>query len=87
MTDATYHRRRFPEFLTADQAAEYLGIGRTTLYELHAMGRIPAPVSLSDSLTRWAKSDLRRWVDWGAPWRADFESMRVTQARRAGFSL
>ena len=38
-------------------------LGRSTIYRWSAEGRFPAPVWLSDRLSRWIESEVMEWMD------------------------
>ena len=44
------------------EAAEYLGIGRTTLYRLVNRGDLPKPIKLSAQVTGWRLSTLDQFI-------------------------
>jgi len=54
--------------LTATEAAARLGIGRSTLWRLHARGLVPAPVRLG-AAARWSVAALEEWIAAGCPTR------------------
>jgi predicted DNA-binding transcriptional regulator AlpA len=64
-----------PILLTAEAAAEQLGVSRTTFWKLHAQGRVPRPVRLSDRCVRWRSAELQAWAAAECPprdqWRWD----------------
>lgn len=49
-----------------------LGIARTTVYELHANERLPAPVQVGRG-RRWVAAEIEAWLLHGAPSRAAWE--------------
>ncbi len=61
--------------LTAEQLAQLLNIGRTTLWRLHSAGKIPLPVRIGGS-TRWRAKEIEEWVGAGCPARARMEGMQ-----------
>ena len=52
--------------LDARQVAAMLKIGVSTLYKLHASGRVPEPVRLGASV-RWRRAELVAWTAAGCP--------------------
>ncbi|MCG5495642.1 helix-turn-helix transcriptional regulator [Ectothiorhodospira variabilis] len=44
-------------------AAEFLGIGKTSLYRLVAAGRLPRPIRLSAQSTGWRLSTLNAYLE------------------------
>lgn len=63
-----------PLLLSADQAAAFLGIGRSHLYGLHSSGRLPLPVRLGRR-TLWRRDELTTWVKAGCPARQKWDTM------------
>ncbi len=49
------------EFLRDKQAAEYLGVGTSTIWLYTKQGKLKA-IKLSDRVTVWAKSELNAFV-------------------------
>jgi len=66
---------KHPLLLSAVEAAELLGIGRSHLYSLNASGWLPLPVRLGRR-TLWRKDELSRWVSAGCPERQRWEAIR-----------
>ena len=60
--------------LTAQQFADLLGIGKSTLWRLHASGKVPLPVQIGRAI-RWRTEEVHAWVKAGCPsrerWNAD----------------
>lgn len=54
--------RYYPEVLDPDQAADYLGIGRTALFELLREGAIPHR-RLTPKVIRFGRDALKEWID------------------------
>ncbi len=50
------------ELLPASRAAEFLGVGRSTLYRLMAAEPLLKPVRLPAG-KRWRRADLQKYVD------------------------
>jgi predicted DNA-binding transcriptional regulator AlpA len=51
-----------PRGMSADQAASYVGLGRTKFLEMVGAGHMPKPIDL-DGSTRWDRVDLDRKMD------------------------
>jgi len=77
-------RRRFPELLTGGQAAEFIGVAKTSFYAMDSLERIPAAIELRKGFRRWSKTDLRQWVALRAPWREDFDRMMHARLQAEG---
>lgn len=60
--------------LDAAGVGRVLGVGRTTVYELHANERLPAPVQVGRG-RRWVAAEIGAWLLHGAPGRAAWERM------------
>ncbi len=54
--------RYYPDVLDPDQAADYLGIGRTALFELLKEGAIPHR-RLTPKVIRFGRDALKEWID------------------------
>jgi len=68
----------FPDgkiLLTANEFAQLLGIGRSTLMRYQSSGKIPLPVRIGGS-TRWRRKEIEEWVDAGCPSRSRWEAMQ-----------
>lgn len=61
--------------ISAEEAAKLLGISKRHFASLHSQGRIPKPINLGRSV-RWSVSELREWLDAGAPERLRWEAMK-----------
>jgi len=48
--------------LTTDQAAELLGVSRSSFYRLRARHQLLRPVRVSDRLVRHRLSDVVEWI-------------------------
>ncbi len=75
------------ELLTAEGVADICKLGLRTLWRLHGLGALPAPIDMSTTgegrkLLRWRRSDIDLWVELGCPERTIFESEREARARR-----
>lgn len=64
-----------PLLLSAQEAAELLGIGKTLFWQLHSAGRIPLPVKLGRR-TLWRREELLGWVRKGCPSRDKWQLLR-----------
>ncbi len=51
------------QLLRPRQAAEMLGVSRSTLYRLAADATFPRPVKLTKQCVAWRESELREWVE------------------------
>jgi excisionase family DNA binding protein len=51
----------------AAEAAELIGIARSTFWKLHSSGRTPAPLRLGGRVVRWRRDELAAWVAAGCP--------------------
>jgi len=65
--------------LSASDAAQLLGIGRSHFYALHSCGRLgPQPVMLGRR-TLWRKAELESWVAANCPVRQKWQVIRELQ--------
>ena len=65
--------------LSAEEAAELIGVGRTHFYALHSSGRLgPMPVQLGRR-TLWNRKELESWVAAGCPAREQWLRMNATK--------
>jgi predicted DNA-binding transcriptional regulator AlpA len=69
-----------PLLLSARDLAGLLSVGQRTLRAMDAGGRIPAPVRLSPGCVRWKLSEIRDWLDAGAPDRATWARIRAARS-------
>lgn len=53
--------------LDSIQAAQLLGVARSTFWKLYSQGLVPEPVRLSDRVVRWRKAEMEAWVGAGCP--------------------
>ena len=58
--------------LDADGVGRFLNVGRSTVYELHADERLPAPIQVGRGL-RWVRVEILAWLLHGAPNRPAWE--------------
>jgi excisionase family DNA binding protein len=71
-----------PLLLTADQAAELLGISPATLYRMRSAGKLPLPVRLGGSV-RWSRETLVEWIRMDCPPLKEF-SARLAAKNASG---
>lgn len=64
--------------LSANEAAQLLGISRSALYALHSSGRVPLPLKLGRR-SLWSFEELRAWVSAGCPSREKWVQVKGTQ--------
>ena len=57
---------RAQQLLTAQDVAEMLDIGRSTLYRLKSSGKVPRPVKIGGSV-RWRRAEIKAWIEAGCP--------------------
>lgn len=67
--------------LSVKEAAEFIGISRSLFYELHAEGKVPAPVRLGRRVL-WRRDELKDWVIADCPGRLEWEQMQTCEATR-----
>ena len=60
MTNTTHHAPAYQDraIIRPREAAEYLGIGRTTLYRYVNAGLLPRPIKIGPQVTGWRLSVL-----------------------------
>ncbi len=58
--------------LDANGVGHILGLGRSTVHELHAGERLPAPLQIGRG-RRWVKAEIEAWLLHGAPNRPAWE--------------
>jgi excisionase family DNA binding protein len=61
--------------LSAAEAAEIIGVGRTAFYQLNSSGRLPLPRRLGRRVL-WDRRELEAWFDAGCPERQHWQAMR-----------
>ena len=61
--------------LTAERAAELVGISRAHWYALRSADRVPAPIHLGRCV-RWLRDEVIEWLGMGCPNREQFEARR-----------
>ena len=71
-----------PLMISADEAAELVGVSRATWWAHHASGRCPAPVKLGGR-TLWRVQELHDWVAAGCPPRAKWQATLASHATPA----
>ena len=72
-----------PEGLRAEAAAKFIGVSRSTFYDLDNRGLVPAGVEVGN-IKVWSKSELSSWLRAGAPTRQTWMAIRETRLRRTG---
>jgi predicted DNA-binding transcriptional regulator AlpA len=73
-----------PEGLDAADAARFVGVSRSSFYQLDERGLVPAAVLVGDTKRVWPRSELRAWLLAGAPSRLHWRAMRDQALRKAG---
>lgn len=51
-----------PAILRLPDLTAYLRLSRSTIYQMAAEGRLPAPVKLGARASGWLKTDIDRWL-------------------------
>jgi predicted DNA-binding transcriptional regulator AlpA len=64
-----------PRMLKAADAAEYIGLSRSSILKADKDGQVPRPLRIRAAV-RWDKEELSRWLDAGAPIREEWERMK-----------
>jgi excisionase family DNA binding protein len=59
----------------AAEAAQIIGVSRSTFYQLHTSGRLPLPRHLG-RCTVWDRRELEAWFTAGCPERKRWETMK-----------
>ena len=49
------------EFLKDSQVSKRLSVSRASIWRWAAMGKFPAPVKLSEGVSRWRLADIEEW--------------------------
>jgi prophage regulatory protein len=52
-----------PRILTQRTLPEYVGLGRSTIWEHIAKGTFPPPMRLSQNRIGWERVEVDRWID------------------------
>ncbi len=88
MADAIRLRIREPDQLSASLAEPLmvdaralgflLGFGLRTIRSMDAAGKLPRPLRISHSV-RWSLSEIRDWIDAGAPDRETWTPLRAVR--------
>lgn len=74
--DDTPRRGRIEaQALPAVDAAKFLGVSLSHLYQLHRTGRLPIPVRLGRAV-RWSRQELIEWLNAGCPSRSRWLTLR-----------
>ena len=61
--------------LSASEAAQLLGIGRSLFYSLRSEGKLPLPRRLG-SRVLWQKTELEKWIDSNCPTQQQWEQIK-----------
>lgn len=72
---AQQRRAPTPLLLDAAEAAQLVGIGRSTFYRLDETGGVPRCVRLG-RMRRWRSDELHAWIAAGCPPRARWEALK-----------
>ncbi len=64
-----------PLLLSADLAAELLGVSKSAFYRMDTAGRIPR-ANRFGTTKRWSRHELHEWVAGGCPNRIEWEKQR-----------
>ena len=59
-----------------DQLADLLSISARTRRTWSEAGKLPEPTLVVGRVKRWSVAELQRWLDSGAPRRAEWEARR-----------
>lgn len=51
-----------PRLLRLPAVLERVGLGRSRIYDLIAVGRFPEPVKLSDRAVAWLSTEVDLWI-------------------------
>jgi predicted DNA-binding transcriptional regulator AlpA len=65
-----------PLLLSARDVAALLRLSLRTIRSMDAAGRLPEPLRLSPGCVRWKFSEIRDWVNFGAPDRETWARIR-----------
>jgi predicted DNA-binding transcriptional regulator AlpA len=57
------HLPDWPRAMTADLAAEYVGLSTTSIQDLRRRKEFPAPVPLTKGRVAWLRETLDKWLD------------------------
>jgi predicted DNA-binding transcriptional regulator AlpA len=63
-----------PLLIGLRELARLLGVSKATAERMKAAGRLPRPLELSSGCHRWRLSEVRQWVEAGAPPRREWEA-------------
>lgn len=74
-----------PLLVPAERVAWMLSISKSSLWKLHAVEKIPAPVRLGGR-TLWSLVEIEGWVAAGCPSRERWETLRAGAAEKGGKS-
>lgn len=71
-----------PAFLTARDAAAFIGVSERKFHELRRFGLVPEPVQLGDRTLRWHRQELVNHILLRAPRGGQAEPARLAASRR-----
>jgi predicted DNA-binding transcriptional regulator AlpA len=66
-----------PLLLSARDVAALLGVSLRTVRAMDSSGRIPEPIRITRGCVRWKLSEVRSWINAGAPDRATWARLRA----------
>ncbi len=69
--------------LTAREAANRIGVGRSQFYQMHSSGQLgPQPVRYGKKCIRWRADEIDAWLAAGSPSREKWLAMLEEQAQK-----
>jgi predicted DNA-binding transcriptional regulator AlpA len=66
--------------ISARDLAVLLRLSLRSIRSMDVAGRLPEPLRLSPGCVRWKLSEIRAWLDAGAPDRATWEARRASRS-------
>ena len=66
--------------IDAKHAAEFMGIGKTTWYQLHSEGKVPEPIRLNKRVL-WRRKELIAWSEQGCPNKQEWKRILESSAK------
>lgn len=51
------------QFIRLPRTMQISGLGRSTVWAYVKMGRLPAPIKLSERVTVWRLSEINQWIE------------------------
>ena len=66
--------------LSAGELAEKLGVSERHIWRQHVTGKLPKPIRIGKSV-RWLVSEIKGWLEAGAPDRKTWEAMKEIKRR------